>query len=144
MDLSVVATTRCNGTHSLLTSAKLTEGYLVVRITRELDKEPSLHCSFIYINYMWSMLQQYLLALIVKITEGGLNFYFSFSFYFHFIFIFNLFSIFRTRIRVKWWRSHCHMTGHIRWHSHKSYDARKDIKGSGRMMSYNVLNTCWP
>ena len=101
MDLSVVATTRCNGTHSLLTSAKLTEGYLVVRITRELDKEPSLHCSFIYINYMWSMLQQYLLALIVKITEGGLNFYFSFSFYFHFIFIFNLFSIFRTRIRVK-------------------------------------------
>jgi len=28
-------------------------------ITRELDKEPSLYCSFIYINYMWSMLQQY-------------------------------------------------------------------------------------
>ena len=32
---------------------------LVVGITRELDKEPSLHCSSIYINYMWSMLQQY-------------------------------------------------------------------------------------
>jgi len=29
-------------------------------ITRELDKEPSLHCSSIYINYMWSVLQQYL------------------------------------------------------------------------------------
>ena len=30
--ISVVATTRCNGTRSLLTSAKLTEGYLVVGI----------------------------------------------------------------------------------------------------------------
>jgi len=29
-----------------------------VGITRELDKEPSLHCSFIYITYKWSMLQQ--------------------------------------------------------------------------------------
>jgi len=29
-------------------------------ITRELDKEPSLHCSSIYISYMWSVLQQYL------------------------------------------------------------------------------------
>ena len=29
-------------------------------ITGELNKEPSLHCSFIYITYMWSMLQQYL------------------------------------------------------------------------------------
>ena len=28
-------------------------------ITRELDKEPSLYCSSIYISYMWSMLQQY-------------------------------------------------------------------------------------
>ena len=27
-------------------------------ITRELDKEPSLHCSSIYINTMWSVLQQ--------------------------------------------------------------------------------------
>ena len=27
-------------------------------ITRELDKEPSLYCSSIYINTMWSMLQQ--------------------------------------------------------------------------------------
>ena len=27
-------------------------------ITRELDKEPSLYCSSIYINIMWSMLQQ--------------------------------------------------------------------------------------
>jgi len=40
---SVVATTRRNGTRSLLTSAKLSVGYLVVGITRELDKEPSLH-----------------------------------------------------------------------------------------------------
>ena len=57
-DSSVIATTRRNGTCSLLTSAKLSVGYLVVGITRELDKEPSLHCYLIYINYMWSMLQQ--------------------------------------------------------------------------------------
>ena len=41
--LSVVATTRRNGTRSLLTLAKLSVDYLVVGITRELDKEPSLH-----------------------------------------------------------------------------------------------------
>ena len=29
-------------------------------ITGELNKEPLLHCSFIYITYMWPMLQQYL------------------------------------------------------------------------------------
>ena len=35
-------------------------GYQVMNrgITRELDKEPLLHCSSIYTNYMWSMLQQ--------------------------------------------------------------------------------------
>ena len=48
----VVATTRWNGTCDMLTSAKLSVGYLVVEITRELDKEPSLHCSSIYINTM--------------------------------------------------------------------------------------------
>ena len=52
MELFVVATTRCNSTCDMLTSAKLSVGYLVVGITRELDKEPSLHCSSIYINYM--------------------------------------------------------------------------------------------
>jgi len=57
--LTVVATTHRNGTHSLLTSAKLSDGYLVVGITRELDKEPSLYCSSIYINTLWSILQQY-------------------------------------------------------------------------------------
>jgi len=41
--VNVVAITRCNGTHSLLTSAKLSNGYLVVGITRELNKEPSLY-----------------------------------------------------------------------------------------------------
>jgi len=45
--LIVVATTRRNGTCSLLTSAKLSVGYLVVGITRELNKEPSLHCSLL-------------------------------------------------------------------------------------------------
>jgi len=56
---AVVATTRQNGTCDMLTSAKLLVGYLVVGITRELDKEPSLHCYPIYISYKWSMLQQY-------------------------------------------------------------------------------------
>jgi len=55
---SVVATTRQNGTCDMLTSAKLSVGYLVVGIIRELDKEPSLHCYPIYISYRWSMLQQ--------------------------------------------------------------------------------------
>jgi len=53
----VVATTCRYGTCSLLTSAKLLVGYLVVGITRELNKEPSLHCYPIYISYKWSMLQ---------------------------------------------------------------------------------------
>jgi len=60
----VVATTRRNSTCDMLTSAKLSVGYLVVGITRELDKESLLHCSSIYINITWSVLQQYLLALM--------------------------------------------------------------------------------
>ena len=27
---------------------------------------------------------------------------------------------------------------------HKSHDTKKDVEGSGKMMSYNMLNTCWP
>ena len=48
---AIVATTYWNGTCDMLTSAKLSVGYLVVGITRELDKEPSLHCYPIYISY---------------------------------------------------------------------------------------------
>ena len=54
----IVATTYQNSTCSLLTSAKLLTSYLVVVITRELDKKPLLYCYPIYISYMWSMLQQ--------------------------------------------------------------------------------------
>ena len=57
---SVVATTHRNGTRDMLTSAKLSVGYLVVGITRELDKKPLLHSSSIYIHDSWSVLQQYL------------------------------------------------------------------------------------
>ena len=57
--LIIIATTHQNGTYSMLTSAKLSVGYLVVGITRELDKELLLHCFSIYINTMWSVLQQY-------------------------------------------------------------------------------------
>ena len=62
--LIVVTTTHWNGTCSMLTSAKLLVGYLVVGITRELDKEPLLYCYPIYISYRWSMLQQCLPALM--------------------------------------------------------------------------------
>jgi len=62
--LCIVVTTCWNGTCSILTSVKLTEGYLVVEITRELDKEPLLYCFSIYTTISWSMLQQYLLALM--------------------------------------------------------------------------------
>ena len=51
MIFSVVATTRQNGTHDPLTLVKLTVDHLAVGITRELDKEPSLYCSSIYIHY---------------------------------------------------------------------------------------------
>jgi len=57
--LLVVATTWRNGTCSMLTSAKLSVDYLVVGITRELNKEPSLYWSSIYITGSWSVLQQY-------------------------------------------------------------------------------------
>jgi len=59
--LCVVATTRRNGTRSMLTSAKLSNGLSSKEwgITRELDKELSLHCSSIYTITLWSMLQQY-------------------------------------------------------------------------------------
>ena len=40
---AIVATTHQNSTCSMLTSAKLTEGYLVVGIIRELNKEPLLY-----------------------------------------------------------------------------------------------------
>ena len=60
---TVVATTCQNGTCDMLTLAELLVGYLVVEITRKLNKEPLLYCSSIYINTMWSMLQQYLPAL---------------------------------------------------------------------------------
>jgi len=62
--LCVVATTRQNSTCDMLTSAKLSVGYLVMEITRKLDKKPLLHYFSIYINTIWFMLQQYLPALM--------------------------------------------------------------------------------
>ena len=45
----------------ILQQAKLSSGLSSNEwgITREFDKEPSLHCSSIYIIYKWSVLQQY-------------------------------------------------------------------------------------
>ena len=48
---TVVATICRNSTCSMLTSAKLSVGYLVVGITRELIKKLSLHYYLIYISY---------------------------------------------------------------------------------------------
>jgi len=62
--VGVVTTTRRNSTCDMLTSAKLSVSSLVVGIIRELNKELLLHCFSIYINTMWSMLQQYLLVLM--------------------------------------------------------------------------------
>ena len=42
------------------TSGKSLSGISSREFTRELDKEPSLHCFSIYITYKWSVLQQYL------------------------------------------------------------------------------------
>ena len=70
-------------------------------------------------------------------------FYFPFSFLFSFRFIFH-YSIFRTSVRVRVTRSCCHTAGHIRWHGHKSHDTWKEVEDSGRMMSYNIWNKCWP
>jgi len=66
-------------------------------------------------------------------------FYFPLLFLFSFWFNFH-YSIFRTRIRVRVTRSHCHTTGYIRWHGHKSHDTWKKVEGSGRMTSYNGGN----
>ena len=57
--LTVVATTRHSRTNDLTTSKALNRlSSNEWGITRELDKEPSLHCSSIYITYKWSVLQQ--------------------------------------------------------------------------------------
>ena len=59
--ITVVATTRHSRTNDLTTSKALSRlSSNEWGITRELDKEPSLHCSSIYITYKWSVLQQYL------------------------------------------------------------------------------------
>ena len=65
---------------SLLTSAKLLSSYLVVGITRELDKELSLYCYPIYISYKLSRTKEVVLT------------FFYFILFSHFYFIFNLFS----------------------------------------------------
>jgi len=43
LENTVIATTHRNSTRDMLTSAKLSVGYLVVGITRELNKELSLY-----------------------------------------------------------------------------------------------------
>ena len=58
--VTVVATTRHSRINDLTTSKALSRlSSNEWGITRELNKEPSLHCSSIYINIMWSVLQQY-------------------------------------------------------------------------------------
>jgi len=114
----------------MLTSAKLLTGYLVVGITRELDKELLLYCYPIYINYIWSVLQQCsasisaLKASCVKIIDAGLYFIFSFHFYFTLLYFFFFFFLFLEQLGLgfishavtfitNWWRSH--KTDHETW-----------------------------
>ena len=56
-----VVTTTCHSRTNDLTTSKALSGLSSNEwgITRELDKEPLLHCSSIYIIYKWSVLQQY-------------------------------------------------------------------------------------
>jgi len=49
-----------------------------------------------------------------ELLKVDLIFILPFHFYFIFSFIFDLFSIFRTRVRVRGTRSRCHTAGHIR------------------------------
>ena len=65
----VVATTRHSRTNDLTTSKALSRlSSNEWGITRELDKEPSLYCSSIYITYKWSVLQQcvYLMSILIS------------------------------------------------------------------------------
>ena len=66
--------------------------------------------------------------------------YFS-IFFSYFYFLFNLFSFglfLELGLGLEWQRSCCHTAGHIRWYGHKSHDTWKDVKGSGRIMLYNI------
>ena len=64
-------------------------------------------------------------------------------FYFLFLFLFSFILFLELGLGLGW-QNHTIIAGHIRWHSHKSHDIWKEIEGLGRMMSYNVWNTCWP
>ena len=75
----------------------------------------------------------------VKIAEGGLNLYLALSFLFYFLFHFQSVFLFLELGSGLSDKDHT-----VTWHGHKSHDAKKDVEGSGRMMSYNMLNTCWP
>ena len=68
----------------------------------------------------------------VKNARSGLKlFFFPLSFLSSFRFI-SLYSIFRTRDRIRVTRLHCHTADHIRWHSHKSHDSWKNVEHSER------------
>jgi len=76
--------------------------------------------------------------LSVKNEGSGLNIFLFFSFISIFFSIYFLYSIFRTRVRVRVTRLCCVTAGHIRWHDHKSHDIEKDVEDSRKMISYNV------
>ena len=171
--LIVIATTHQNGTCSMLTSAKLSVGYLVVGVIRELNKELLLHCFSIYINTMWSVLQQYVYLMsyhssTMLLPQGHhaifmcpniilFNLHYCqdcwrwtwllfslFTFYF-ILFLFLFFSIFRTT-RVRAYRSRCHISHKL---MAKSQDWSRNLEEWSRrfwnkVTSYNIDNTCWP
>ena len=68
----------------------------------------------------------------------------DFNFYFPFHFIYLSFSFLIYFLFLELGLGFSDKDHTVTWHGHKSHDAQKDVEGSGRMMSYNMLNTYWP
>jgi len=81
----------------------------------------------------------------VKIAEGGLQFYFPFHFILFFLFLFFIYFLFLELGLGLIDEDHAvtsQVTSDDMVTSHMIQ--KKDVEGSERMMSYNVLNTYWP
>ena len=80
----------------------------------------------------------------VKNTKSRLScFLFSFSF----SLLFFIFLSLELRVRISDNITQSYIS-HIRWYSdcdsHRAQDTGKNVEDSERMISYNMLNACWP
>ena len=67
---------------------------------------------------------------------------FNFYFIFHFIYLSFSFLIYFLFLELRLGFSD--KDNAVTLQSHKSHDAWKEVEGSGRMTSYNMMNTYWP